>query len=273
MSQQLTFGIVGGSGMLGRAIARGLLDGRAVAPENLWISNRSGRLSGFDDHPGVTVTDDNQALAEACEAILLCVPPAAAGDIGLKAPGRLVLSVMAGVSLERLRALTGADRVVRAMSSPAAADRLAYSPWVASRDVTAADRRTLDRIFGALGRADEVLDETQIEVFTAITGPVPGFVAFFADCMARYATERGVADDVADRAVRQLFLAAGRMMAEGAAAPRDHVREMIDYDGTTAGGLLAMQSSPIAEAVAGALDAAVARTRTIGQDHASKEGA
>lgn len=263
MPEHVTFGLIG-AGMLGRAIARGLLESKVVAAENFWISNRSGRLSGFDDHRGLTVTSDNRALAAACDAILLCVPPAAAGDIGIHTPDRLVLSVMAGVSLARLRDLTGAARVVRAMSSPAAAARLAYSPWVASQAVTARDRHLVERLLGAIGQADEVFDEAQIEVFTAITGPVPGFVAFFADCMARYAIEQGVPDAVADRAVRQLFLAAGNMMAEGEATPRDHVREMIDYNGTTAAGLLAMRSSPLAEAIAGGLDAAVARTRSIG---------
>jgi len=264
MTTDFSFGIVGGSGMLGQAIASALLDSRTVAPQNFWISNRSGNLAGFDDHQGVQVTKDNQALADACDVILLCVPPAAVENIAIHAPDRLVLSVMAGVSLDRLSLLTGAQRMVRAMSSPAAAMRLAYSPWIASAVVTQADRSVVTQILGACGLTDEVFDEAQIEIFTAMTGPVPGFVAFFADCMARYATDRGIPAPVADRAIRQLFLASGHMLAEGQSRPRDYVREMIDYNGTTTAGLLKMQASPIAEAVAEGLDAAVARTRSIG---------
>jgi pyrroline-5-carboxylate reductase len=88
-------------------------------------------------------------------------------------------------------------------------------------------------------------------------------VAYFASCLADYATGQGIAPLVADRAIRQLFLAAGRMMAEGAATPADHVREMIDYAGTTAAGLTTMQSLTNARDIATGLDAAVAKSRSM----------
>src|SRR5690606_14628964 len=138
---------------------------------------------------------------------ILAVPPAAAASIAIAAPGRLVISVMAGVSLARLAALTGATPVVRAMSRPAAGQGLAYSPWVAGSGVTARDRGTVRAIFDACGLTDELAEEDQIDQFTAMTGPVPGFVALYADAMIRHATARGIAPEVAERAIRQLFLA------------------------------------------------------------------
>lgn len=260
----MKLGIVGGSGMLGSAIARAVLEKKAVAPEDLWISNRSGRLQGFEGAPGVKVTAENQELAEACDVVLLSVPPAQAPGIGITAPDRLVVSVMAGISIDRLRELTGAGRVVRAMSSPAAEHSLAYSPWVAGAEVTDEDRRRVTTLFEACGATDEITEESQIEFFTALTGPVPGFVAFFAKCLQDCAEAEGVAPPVAERAVRQLFLAAGTMMSQGAASPADHVREMIDYAGTTAAGLEVMAASGISEDVAKGLAASVAKTRAMG---------
>ncbi|MDH5452614.1 MAG: NAD(P)-binding domain-containing protein [Paracoccaceae bacterium] len=262
-TQKITIGIIGGSGMLGRAMALALLGQKAVTPANLWISNRSGSRAGFEAFADVIITPDNQALADACDLILLSVPPALAPKINIKAPDRLVISVMAGVSLSRLQDLTGARRVVRAMSSPAAERGLAYSPWTASPAVTAGDRALLRTLFEACGKTDEVADEAQIETFTALTGPTPGFVAYYADCMIAYATETGIAPEIADRAIRQLFLAAGQMMADGP-APRDHVQQMVDYAGTTAAGLTAMRASPIRDAIAKGLAASVAKVRTMG---------
>ena len=262
--RDITLGIVGGSGMLGKAIARGLVKSGAVGAERLWISNTTGARAGFTDMPEVTVTSDNASLAGACDVILLSVPPAMAGEIGVSARNQLVISVMAGVSLERLRALTGASRIVRAMSSPAAEMRLAFSPWIGAEAVTEADREIVADLLGAVGAEAEVERETEIELFTAMTGPVPGFVAYFAECMADYATRNGVAPETADRAVRQLFVSAGRMMAEGAATPAEHVQWMVDYAGTTAAGLEAMRGSGIAAEIAKGLDAAVARTREVG---------
>lgn len=257
-------GIIGGNGQLGSAIARGLLTAGAIAPEALWVSARSGRAEALADWPGITVTTDNQALAGACDTVLLSVPPAGFGAVGIAASDRLVISVMAGVTRARLAAGTGAARIVRAMSSPAAGDRLAYSPWIGSEAVTAADRQVVRAIFAACGATDEVAEEDHIDQFTAMTGPVPGFVALFADCMIRHAEAQGIAPDIAERAIRQLFRASGEALEAGAASPADQVRAMVDYAGTTAAGLVAMEEAGIAAVIADGLGAAVARARTIG---------
>ncbi|MFZ1340469.1 MAG: hypothetical protein WAS26_15625 [Paracoccaceae bacterium] len=78
------------------------------------------------------------------------------------------------------------------MSSPAAALGLAYSPWVASDAVTEADRLLLHALLDPCGASDEVADEGHLDIFTAMTGPVPGFVAYFAASMIDYATAQGI---------------------------------------------------------------------------------
>ncbi|MBT8408275.1 MAG: NAD(P)-binding domain-containing protein [Alphaproteobacteria bacterium] len=260
----LTIGIIGGSGMLGRAIGAALLERGGIAPDRLWIANRSGRLQGEGPLGRARVTARNQQLADACDVILLSVPPDKAAQLGISAPGKLVVSVMAGISLDQIAQITGARRAVRAMSSPAAALGVAFSPWVASPAVTDGDRAALSKIFGACGATAEVSSEAMVETFTALTGPVPGFVAYFAECMASFATRQGIPEDVADLAIRQLFLAAGQMMATGDATPADHVQEMVDYAGTTAAGLTAMRASALERCVAEGLQAAVDKTRAMG---------
>jgi pyrroline-5-carboxylate reductase len=249
--------------MLGKAIADALLDKHVVSPERLWVSNRSGAVSAFANHPGVNVTTSNQEVADACDIILLSVPPASASIIAMDASERLVISVMAGISLDELVGITGANRVIRAMSSPAARESLAYSPWCSTAGVTADDRVRATMIFEACGLTDEVESEAHIEYFTAMTGPVPGFVAFFAKAMVDYAVGKGLPPVIADRAIRQLFLGAGTLMSAGSMTPAEHVKQMIDYAGTTAAGLEAMEHSLIVADIAEGLDAAVAKTRSI----------
>lgn len=257
-------GIVGGTGMLGKAIVSALLSKQVVSPERLWISNRSGAVDAFAEHPGVNLTTSNQEVADACGIILLCVPPASAASIAMDASESLVISVMAGISLDELTGITRANRVIRAMSSPAAREGLAYTPWCATAGVTANDSVRAATIFRACGLTDQVESEAHIECFTAMTGPVPGFVAFYAKAMVDYAVGKGLPPAIADRAIRQLFLGAGTLMSASTMTPADHVKQMIDYAGTTAAGLEAMERSSIAADIAEGLDAAVARTRSIG---------
>ena len=258
-----TFGIIG-SGMLGRAMLRAILDRGGIPGDSVWVANRSGDLHGFEDHPDIHVTTEAWELAGECDVILLCVPPASVPALQMSAPHALVVSVMAGITLDQLAQVSGSARLIRAMSSPAAEAGLAYSPWVASAEVTAEDKARVTSLLSSCGETDELPTESQIDLFTAMTGPVPGFVAFFAECMASYAVSRGVSPAIADRATRQLFLAAGQMMATGRARPEDHVQDMIDYAGTTAAGLTVLRRSGIASDLADGLDAAVEKTRALG---------
>ena len=263
MATSHSIGVVGGSGALGSAIARALLRDRFVAPERLWISNRSGNTSGFEEWPGTRFTTRNQELVDACQIVLLAVPPHLAPSMAIDAKNRLVISVMAGVSIEQIAQQTRAQRVVRAMSNPAAELGLAYSPWCASAGVTDEDRDTARSLFETCGLTDEVPNEEQIDRFTALTGPVPGFVAYYAECMVAYAVKHGIDSAIAVRAVRQLFHASGVMLAESEASPDEHVREMIDYAGTTAAGLEAMKISTLADSIEQGLDAAYQEAQRI----------
>ncbi len=258
-----TIGIIGGNGALGGAIAEGLLASGFVAEGDLWVSSRSGTGPRFPGSGALRVTGDSRALVAACETVILSVPPATAGEIAIRAEGRTVISVMAGITLKRLEEIAGTRRVVRAMSSPAAARRLAYSPYCPGPGAAAEDRAEAARVLGAVGLTDAVPDEDQLDRFTAITGPVPGFVAACAAAMKAHAVKAGIAPAVADRAVRQLFLAAGTIMAEGP-TPEETVQEMIDYAGTTAAGLTVLKDGPFEAAMDAALEAAYRRAKTIG---------
>ncbi len=258
-----TVGIIGGSGMLGSAISSALLKSETFAKSNLWVSNRSGKASGVGQNSTLRFTKDNQELVDACDVIILCVPPARFPDIDVCAPEKLIISVMAGVTIEEMKSKTDAVRVVRAMSSPAASISMAYSPWVASAEITSDDRDIVRDIFQACGTTDEIFDEQQLDHFTAMTGPVPGFVAYFAQCMVDHATSQGIEPGVADRAIRQLFVAGGTMLAGDSASPADHVREMIEYDGTTAAGLIAMKNSTLSKTISDGLLAAAEKAKSI----------
>lgn len=260
----MQIGIVGGTGQLGSAIATAWLETRTVTPQTLWIANRSGSLGPLSRWPEIRTTTNPADLAETCDVILLSVPPAEARSLRLPAGQRLILSVTAGISLADLSAMTGSPRIIRAMSSPAAAMRLAYSPWLPLSPLSDADEATVTRLLSACGAIDRVANEDQIDRFTALTGPVPGFVAAFAEAMITHATRRGIPTDIADKAVHQLFLAAGTVMSLDERTPAAHVQEMVDYAGTTAAGLSVLRKGPLTETVDDALEAAYQRTKTIG---------
>jgi pyrroline-5-carboxylate reductase len=254
-------GIIGGTGWLGKAIGRALLTSGFIDPAALWVSNRSGRTQGYEDWPGVRFTTNNEELVDNCAAVLMSVMPRDFGSVVADMSGCLVISVMAGTPVQVIMRQTGARRIIRALPNAAAEVRLSYTAWYATGDVKAEERELVQALFESCGQADRVPSEDQIDYFTALTGPGPGFIAFYADAMIKHALSRGVEPATAERAVRQLFHGAGVMLARSSAAPGEIVRVFIDYAGTTAEGLRTFQATALAEDIGRGLDAAYRKAR------------
>lgn len=249
-------GVIGGGGWLAGALLRPVLADGLIKPHDLVLSSRSGQISGFEAWPGVHMTTDNAVLADAADIVMLSVRPGDLDEIELDLRGRLVLSVMAGVPAEEIAERFGARRIVRAMPNACAEQRQSFTPWYTTDDVREDEADFADAFFSASGRAHYVVDEADIDYFTALTGSGPAFPALVADAMIRHAIQTGIDPDTADIAVRQLFLGAATQIATLRQSPADIVDLFMEYRGTTAAGLTAMVEADIAGAIFHGLDTA-----------------
>lgn len=251
-----TLGVIGGTGWLGRALLRPALAKGFVDPADLILSSRSGKTAGFEGWPGIRFVTDNVILAAQSDIVILSVRPEDLDALDLDLSGKLVISVMARVSAAALLARFKSRRIIRAMPNACAEQGLSFTPWLSTPDATDADADFADSFFACSGRTTRLSTESELDYFTALTGSGPAFIAAFADAMIRDALENGVAPDIADAAVRQLFLGAGTWLASASETPADTVRIFTDYGGTTAAGLTAMLSAGIAGPISKGLAAA-----------------
>ncbi|MDP9628791.1 UNVERIFIED_ORG: pyrroline-5-carboxylate reductase [Ensifer adhaerens] len=194
---------------------------------------------------------------------MLSVRPQDLDAIALDLSGKLVISVMAMVSLADLAARFEARRIIRAMPNTAAEKRLSFTPWLASPDTTEADCAFAERLFEASGKVQRIATETELDYFTALTGSGPAFLAVFADAMISDAVTKGIERGIAERAVRQLFLGGSTLLAGSKQTPDEIVQTFLDYAGTTAAGLEAMAAADIHTPIARGLTAAAAKAAAV----------
>ena len=251
-----TLGIIGGTGWLGGILAKGMMAEGVIAPGDISISNRSGRFGGFEDWPGIHFTTDNQALVERSDVVLLSVPPQTFADVGISAPDKLVISVMAVIDIAAIRAGTGAARVIRSMPTFTAEFGLSYTPWYPTPEVTAADRETAQRLLAPSGLAEAVASEALIDFYTALTGSGPAFVTFLADAFIKSAIAHGVEPSQAERAVRMMFHGAGAHIAGSEKSPAELVQLILDYRGIATAGVGSMLDTGVAADIHTAITAA-----------------
>lgn len=262
-------GIVGGTGWLGRSIGRHALQAGFIPPGSLIVSSRSPPAGAYGEWPDVRWTADNGELARLSDAVILSVRPQQFGAVEIDAGGRLVISVMAGVSVETLKRRTKSDRVVRSMPNAAAEIGRSYTPWFAAGAVSETDRLFVQALFGCCGTADEVPLEAHLDYLTGLSGSGPAFPALLADAMLSHALSRGLPPDVARRAVENVVCDASQLLRAPGQTPEAAVKTFLDYRGTTAAGLQAMVDGGFEAAVhAGLAAAAEAAERMASESNA-----
>lgn len=261
MGGPLRIGIIGGAGWLGGAIADVMLGAGIVQAKNLTLSYRTQRP---DRLPNCFWTSDNQALADRSDVIFLSVRPADWHDIAVNAAGKLLVSVMAGIRLDDLCRHHQTLRVVRSLPNAAAEVGKSYTPWIATAGVTRDDRDMVRAVFDACGAQDEVATEAEIDYLTGLTGSGPAFPALLAAAMMRDAISHGIDPGIARRAVNTLIMGTGRLFERRNECPSDIVETFLDYRGTTAAAIEAMQNAGFEAAVANGLATALKKSVSMG---------
>ncbi len=261
MSGSMKIGVIGGAGWLGGAITEAVLAADLVKPQDFALSYRSEQPDRF---PGAFWTNDNQALADRSDVIILSVRPQDWPSVSVDAGGKLVVSVMAGIRLSAICDHHKTRRVVRTLPNAGAEVARSYTPWIATADASENDRAVVRAIFDACGAQDEVASERDIDYLTGLAGSGPAFPALLAAAMMNDAVTFGLPREVAQRAVNMVLAGAGRLLERQDAAPEETVQTFLGYRGTTAAAIETMRAAGFDTAVAKGLAAAFEKSISMG---------
>lgn len=261
--QALRIGVIGGGGWLGGTIAGAALAAGVVSCDRLTVSYRSKRAQVL---PGAFWTRDNQELADRSDVIVVSVRPADWPNIRISAAGKLILSVMAGISIASLAKRSGTNRIVRSLPNAAAEVGASYTPWIASPGVSEQEKDFVRRLFSACGTQDEVRHERDMDYLTGLSGSGPALPALLASAMMRNAVSRGIASGIARKAVDAVLVGSGRLLESRGESAADTVETFLAYRGTTAAAIEAMQAAGFEAAVDAGLAAALDRSWRISNE-------
>ena len=149
-----------GAGAMGGAILSGAMNAGVLDPKQVYISDMSDKIKEKYAALGCNIVNDNEELGRAADIVVLAVKPQyaapALAGFGSTMDGKAVISIMAGVTVVRLRKMiAGNIRVLRTMpNTPALVNAGAFA-LCSETDLTA-EERLLRAIFGE--KAREVRD-------------------------------------------------------------------------------------------------------------------
>lgn len=266
MNKPPRFGIIGGNGWLGNAMADAAVASGFLDPSLLTASARSDNR-GKVDIPGVHWTKSNAELVERSDVVILSVRPDQFPAVEIDARGKIVVSVMAGVSAKAIAKRTNTALVIRALPNAAASIRKSFTPWFAAGGTGAAAKALVERFLQTFGFASEVEEERHIDYCVGLTGSGAAFPALLAQAMIAHAVAQGLSAEFARQAVEGVVVNASQLIS--GLNPTAIVNEMIEYRGTTAAALTEMMQRGFNGAISGGLDAAMRRTEGMMQSQAS----
>ncbi|HSP23374.1 MAG TPA: pyrroline-5-carboxylate reductase [Planococcus sp. (in: firmicutes)] len=259
-----------GAGSMAESMIHGWINKRILKPEDIAVMNKSDRdrLECLSDEYGVKIVQKERQELRNADFILLAMKPkdvaAALTDIKDSLTGNtVIISVVAGVSIETIQKHVGNFPVARAMPNTSAKVGKSATGVAWSKYVSLDQQHDLRNLLSSIGSVT-VVEEKQIDAVTAVAGSGPAYIYYFAEAMTEAAVANGLSPADAKRLVRQTFAGAADMLQhEDFTVLR---KKVTSPNGTTAAGLAALERNNFKGIVGECVKDAADRGRALGRE-------
>ncbi|MFC2051830.1 pyrroline-5-carboxylate reductase [Chloroflexota bacterium] len=261
-----------GGGNMGEAMLSAILDKQLCLPQDISVSDvNESRRQYIQQKYGAGITGDNQLAIYKTEVVVLAVKPQNSVEVMAELSGRLqpfqlVLSIMAGVTLNTLHRGLNHSSVIRAMPNTPAQIGEGMSVWTAAEKVTEPQKERASSILGAIGREIYVDNEKYIDMATAISGSGPAYFFLFVEVLVEASVNIGLSRDMAQELVLQTMLGSGHLIEKSGKEASELRRMVTSPGGTTAEALLELEKGGFANLVRQAVNAAYNKAKMLGSE-------
>lgn len=258
-----------GGGNMAKAIIRGLLDSKETHQLDLTlgVSEMDAPKRAYFEGLGVSSAEpkDAQKLLEKADVVVLAVKPqtmkSVAPSLKPYLAGKLVISIMAGISIDTLSGWLGTSRIIRTMPNlPASVGKGATGLYAQLGDT---DKNIAQAMMASVGMTVWVNRENDLHTVTAVAGSAPAYFFYMLQAMIATAIEMGLdAKSAKDLAVASM-MGAGSMAMGG--DPAILQAQVTSKGGTTEKALATLDKHAVKPALKEAMIACANRSRELGR--------
>ncbi len=259
-----------GAGQMARALASGFVQQGIVTGSEIVAADcmEDARKQFVDAIAGASATDDNSALVTQSEIIVLAVKPQHAdlvfSQVGSLPPDRLAISIVAGLTLQRIAAGFQTNRAVRVMPNTPCLIGAGASGYCLGDGVTDEDASNVKQLLEAVGISCQV-PEPLLDVVTGLSGSGPAFVYQFIEALSDGAVRMGMPRATALQLAAQTVSGAAQMVMSTGTHPAVLKDQVASPGGTTIAGIDALEQGGFRGTVISAVRAATDRSRELGR--------
>lgn len=256
-----------GCGNMGGALARAV---SRVLNTKVYISDyNEEKAIAFAKEIGAEKSD-NLSIAGECDFIFLGVKPNVVGSVLdnikeelTKNSCGVLISMAAGVSLERLASLVGDYPIIRIMPNTPVSVGHGMISWCKNSIVTKEAAENFESILTEAGKT-LYIDEGLIDAATAVAGCGPAFVYMFADALSEGGARCGLDRAVALTLAAETLKGAAEMVLKGEKSPEQLRIDVCSPGGSTIEGVHVLQNGSFEEDTVNAVIASFEKTKKLG---------
>ena len=256
-----------GCGNMGGTMIRAMLDAGKCAPEDMMASNHSEEmLQRRKAQTGIRVTTDNREVAAFAEILFLAVKPqyyeAVITEIrDLVTADQLIVTVAPGKTLAWVAGAFGRDlKIIRTMPNAPALVHAGMTALCPNARVSEEELAMFRELCGSFGNT-EVVEESLMDVATAVGSSSPAYVFMFIEAMADGAVSAGMSRASAYKFAAQAVLGSARMVLDTGRHPGELKDMICSPGGTTIEAVRVLEEKGMRSAVFEAVRACVEKSR------------
>jgi pyrroline-5-carboxylate reductase len=260
-----------GPGAMGEAMIVGMLRKQITSPERILASGPIiERGQELQERYGIVPMSDNTQAVKNADLVILSVKPQRINRVldGLKnriPENALVLSIVAGATIQKISEGLNHDLIIRAMPNTPGQIGEGISLWTASPSVSDEQLEFGRLVLTALGQEIFEEDEAYLDMATALSGSGPAYVFLFMEALIDAGVHMGFSRRTSEQLVTQTILGSVSYYKKFGGHPAQLRNQVTSPGGTSAEALYYLEKAGFRTAISRAIWAAYERSKELGK--------
>ncbi len=261
-----------GAGSMGLTFAEGMVGSHHIKDRDLFIYDKDEAVQARlrkDDR--FTVASELQSVLERAHIIFVAVKPYHCEELFAEMKPHLMhdqilVSLMAGVTIEFMQESTGLTKIVRAMPNLPAKVGSGVTAFTETPAVSKVEQVAVRNLIDSTGTTIHVDNEHFINKSTGISGSGPAYVFYFMEAMMQAARKMGFSDNDARLLVENTFEGAIALFKDHDHDPNAWISKVASKGGTTEAAIDSMKENDVSKLINQAAFAAFERAVELGEE-------
>lgn len=241
---------------------------KVVAGKLTLVAKDKAGIERVKSHGFTNVTDIINGDVLNSHVIILSVKPQDLSTVAKGLSGKiksdtLVISILAGIKLERLSNELNHNLIVRAMPNMPAQFGLGITCYVPHSSVNVHQVSTVENLLSTTGRVVLLDDEDLIDAVTAVSGSGPAYFYYFLNSIIEAGKQLGLDEGLTELLVKETMLGAYHVFNNTNLDLKELISKVASKGGTTEAALKVFNTNKTEEIIVQAISSAANRAKEL----------